>query len=357
MCDCLRPVNPTEYSEDNPNTVPFQPPETAPTSPASRAGEIKHRYIELPVSPERLRGPRNLAWGVILLALAAVAYWLGLYLAGHTVTRLMVASFGTFGLLWILYKLRVLRQRHGTLMAVGMIALFSTLIPFIERGFITLDKLAKTKLSADPAADEISPPPRGVPGQLPRTIIPPPPDAPSTLPEDTIVRELITPPPDPTAGRLVRIKKDTQVTISGRKFLIRAGREFRLKNFADGSVTFLAGELEVTMDYDPDIVTFTGKSRESPEEITKLAMAELKRRYPAVFEPGTPENALFVERKKALDADSPDFFNNPRWPIELGDDLAAEAKWTRADESPDAPSPEKPKAAPSPGNPPPPPEN
>ena len=45
---------------------------------------------------------RNLAWGIALLALAAIGYWLGLYYAGGAATRTLVACLLTFGVVWLL---------------------------------------------------------------------------------------------------------------------------------------------------------------------------------------------------------------------------------------------------------------
>lgn len=331
--------------------MPFQPPANVSGSGTVRAPDPKPRYVELPASPDRFRGPRNLAWGVIFLLLASFVFWMGLYLAGRTALRLMVASFGTFGLLWILYSMRVLRQRHGTLMAVGMVALFAAVIPFAELGFQKLDRLARTRLAGEPdgsSAENLAPPPPAQPGQPVKPEIPPAPEASAPPPSDGIVRELMLPPPDPTAGKLIRVSQDTQVTIGGRQFLIRAGNQFPFKKFADGAVTFLAGEQEVTID--AELVSFTGRSQETPAEITKLAMEELKRRYPGIFEKGTPENEVFVARKKELDEVMPEFFKgNPRWPLDLGEQLAAQEKWPRADRAPEESAPE-PQDAPPPNN-------
>ncbi len=349
------PVNPTQYSEDNPRTVPFQPPASVSGSGTVQAPEPKTKYIELPVSAERLRGPRNLAWGVILLALAALVYWMGLYLAGRGATRLMVASFGTFGLLWILYKLRVLRQRHGTLMAFGIIALFAAVIPFAERGLQNLDALAKSRLAGQPdspSRDDASVPDAATqPAHSAQPRIPPVPNASASPQADDIVRELILPPPDASAKKLVRFTQDAQVVIGGRKFRISAGSRVPFTNFSDGVVTIVANGQEVNIDQ--ELVAFTGKSSETPAEINRLAMEELRRRYPGIFEKGTPENDVFVARTEELKKVVPDFFNNPRWPLELGEQLAAQEKWTRADQPSDDAAPEQPNASPAQESPPP----
>jgi hypothetical protein len=94
--------------------------------------------------------------------------------------------------------------------------------------------------------------------------------------------------------------------------------------------------------------------------MTKLAMDELKKRYPAVFQKDTPENAIFVQRTNELRVELPDFFKNPRWPFELAEELAASEGWKRADQpeaeaapAPPAASPPAPESAPGQEAPPP----
>ncbi|MEQ1854722.1 MAG: hypothetical protein ABMA01_24405 [Chthoniobacteraceae bacterium] len=323
-------MNPTNQIEEAPQGVSPQPPAVNP-----RPGQ--------PADPREIR---NLALGVGLLVLAAIAYWLGLYLAGHSGTRALVASFGTFGLLWLLFKSRVMLQRHGVLVATGAIALFAVAIPFVERAARKVDHLARTRLGGAPVAGSES-----APAAQPATVIaaqPAIPEPPPAPPAEEVVRELVVPPPDSSAGKLIRLKEDAKVVIGGRKFLIRAGNEFPFRKLADGMVTFVAGDEELTLD--SQLVTFTGQSQETPAEITKLAMDELKKRYPGIFQKDAPQNEIFVGRTKELQLELPDFFKNPRWPLELGEQLAAQEGWKRADQpEEDAP----PNAAPQPANPPP----
>jgi hypothetical protein len=311
-------LKPTDQLEDAPRGDSPQPL-------ANAANET------LPARSADPREIRNLSVGVALLLFAALLYWMGFYLAGHSGTRMLVASFGTFGLLWLFFKSRIMLQRHGVLVASGAIALFAVAIPFGERVALKLDHFARTRLGGGPevAQDAVTvPQPAPAPPQVPAAPAPP-----AVPPVDEIVRELVIPPPDPSSGKLIRLKEDANVVIGGRKFFIRAGNEFPFKKLEDGKVTFLAGDEELTLD--SQLVTFTGQSQESPEEITKLAMDQLKRRYPAVFEKDTPQNEIFVGRTRELQMELPDFFKNPRWPLELGDQLAAQEGWQRADQPAD----------------------
>jgi len=269
----------------------------------------------------------SLAFGFGLLFLAAVVFWIGLYLPNHVALRTVAASFGTFGLVWLLFRLRIFTKPHGGLIAVGAVALFSAVVPFIERGLKKLDSVARAGL-ADEVADVAK-----------QGVVPPPPvptvDAPdpkmAAPPVDDVVRELIAPPADPALGRVIRMTQDSQVTIGGRKFLIRAGSQFPLKDFSEGRVTFSAGGQEVTID--AEMVRFIGQSQEKPEDIAKLAMDELRKRYPKVWEKGTHENEVFVERTRELKVELPDLFANPRWPLEIAEQLALQEGWKRADKN------------------------
>jgi hypothetical protein len=298
----------------------------------------------------------NLALGAGLLLSAFLVFWMGLYLANHVALRALVASFGTFALVWVLHRLRIFHRPHGGLIAAGSVALFAAALPFIERGFLTLDRAAKAKLAGEPAKTDSEPantmpvPTRQQPAEIP----PPPTPAP---PEDDIVRELIAPVPDSSVGKIIRVTQEAKVLIGGRKFLIKAGSKFPFRKLEDGTVTFQAGDQEVTID--AEMVTFMGQSKETPEEITKLAGAELMRRYPAIRAEGSPENKLYVARVNALKDEMPDLFKDPHWPIIIGEQLAAHEGWTRADAPPDDTTPpaESPKAPQPPdlGVPPPPP--
>ena len=336
-------VNPNEHSENDPRTVSLQ----HPASSAGLGGRAAPKARDLDPLPgvETPGETKNLVIGVGLLGFALIVFWMGRHLADHVAALTVVASFGTFGLLWVLYRFRVMRQPHGVLLAVGSVALFAAAIPFIDRVLRKLDSAARTHLADEPAASPESRavllPPPVPPQQIAMTEKPAPPPTP---PEDEVVRELIAPPPDPSAGKLIRLKQDALVNIGGRKFKLHKDDEFAFKQFADGKVTFLAGEQEVSVD--ANLVTFTGQSQETPAEIKKLAEQELKKRYPAVFVKSSPENDIFVARTKELEELVPDFFKNPGWPLELGKQIAAQEGWTRADQPAEEKDPAPPKETP-----------
>ena len=89
-------------------------------------------------------------------------------------------------------------------------------------------------------------------------------------------------------------------------------------------------------------VTFTGQSKETPEKITQMAAAEAARRYPALGDKNSPENALLIPRKKELEQDremKEIFFKDHKWPLVLAEQLAEQEHWKRADIPDDATAP------------------
>ena len=307
-----------------------RPPSILQSTPVNKAANGKSTSEEIPADLT------NLALAAGLLLSAFLIFWMGSYLANHVALRTVIASFGTFALVWVLYRLRVFHRPHGGLIAAGSVALFAAALPFIERGFQKLDHAAKTGLGGEPEKADAE-----ITNQLPvptRQTIPEPP-VPTTPPppEDNVVRELTAPALDPTAGKLITIKQDSRVTINGRKFLIREGSQFPYTKFADGTVTFQANGQEVTID--SSVVRFMGVSKETPEVITRLAQAEAMRRYPALADKDSPENQLYLARVIELKSEMPDLTRDPQWPLAIAEQIAASEGWKRADRPDDDTAP------------------
>lgn len=305
-----------------------------PEQPAGNPGSgIASAPVEKPIVPKAAPDGMpadltNLALGAGLLLSAFLIFWMGLYLSNHVALRTLVASFGTFALVWVLYRLRIFHRPHGGLIVAGSVALFAAALPFIERGFQKLDHAAKTGLAGEPEKNSgESAQGLPVPTQANNPGLPPP--TPAAPPEDDTVHELNAPEPDASVGKIILVKQDAKVPIGGKKYLIHAGSKFPFKKLEDGMVTFQAGKQEVTID--AEMVSFVGQSKETPEEITKLAKTELMRRYPAIGVKDSPENQIFVDRINELKTELPDIFRNPRWPLEIGEQLATQEGWKRAD--------------------------
>jgi hypothetical protein len=71
---------------------------------------------------------------------------------------------------------------------------------------------------------------------------------------------------------------------------------------------------------------------ENPEtQAVNRSMIEIRRRYPAIGNEGSPENQAYLEYYKDLERARPDFFDKPDWPVRLGEAVARREGWKRAD--------------------------
>ena len=342
---------PSEYPEDDSRTTPFQA--TASESAVRRAPETKTRYVDVPQSPERAVGPRNLAWGVILLAVAFCAYWFALIFSGHNATRTVIASLGTFGLIWVLYSLRIFRQRHGNFLALSVVLLFGAAMPLVERAFSSLDRLARERLGDENKVVklDVAPPPPNSKTAPPAPVAPeepPPSETPAavTTPDDNVVRELMVPPPAATAKKVIEITEDVEVKIGGRRFLVKKGDTFEFLSIQDGMTTFKAGQDTVSVSSD------VAKFKLTFDQRYALSSQKAMRLYPELREKFSEQNEKFIEATKDLKETLPDFFKTPDWPLNLAQQLAATHGWKSTEEldaeakTPKPEAPEKTEAAP-----------
>ena len=357
-------MKPTEYPEEDARTVPFQPEKERVI--VRRPPDSEAQYVDMPKTAEERKASRNLTWAIVALVLGALAFWMGCYYAGAAAARTLIACLGTFGILWLLANGQVLRQRHGVLLGFALVVLLGAAIPFIEGGARRLDAVARERLAnqseMSPALTVPPPPPTlaTAPPAPPTIPLPPMGDdvtnlartdkkaageksaAAATAPkkpalatkpasDEPGMRELLVPEPDPSAGKVIRLKEDVKVTLDGRPTVIRAGTLAPFKAVSDGQVTFLAGDHEVSIDL--DLVTITGASREKPDDIRKMAQMEAMRRYPKLGESDSKENVLYVARVKELQLDPTMkfIFDDPKWPLVLAEQLAEREGWRRAD--------------------------
>ena len=325
---------PTEYPEDDSRTAPFQVA-AASESSVRRAPEGKTRYVDVPQSPERAVGPRNLAWGVIFLVIALCAYWFARIISVHDATLCLIASLGTCGIAWLFYNLRILRQRNGIFLALSVVLVFGASMPLVERGFSGLDRLARERLGDEPQPaklDVAPPPPPTAKSAPPAPVTPdlPPPaeeDArPPKVVDDGVVRELLVPPPPATAKKVIEITEDVETVIDGRRMLVKKGDTFEFISIKDGQTTFKAGPHMVTVN--SDIATF----KLSFEQINELARKEAVRLYPGIGEKFSEQNEKYVAAARDLADTLPEFKKSPQWPLDLARQLAVAHGWKSVDE-------------------------
>ena len=327
-------MNPTETIPQGTAPVSPEPSAANPGSGISRAPLEKSPRPQTSPAAEGLPADvKNLAIAAGLLSVAFLIFWMGSYLANHVALRAVLASFGTFALVWVLYRLRVFQRPHGGLIAAGAVALFAAAMPFAERAFQKLDRVAKTGLgdeSAKPAGEssaQLPVPTRETAPPAPVASTPSIPGAPQ--PEDETVRELIAPEPPPTAKNIITVTRESQITINGKKYRIHEGSRFPFTKFTDGIVTFQANGQDATIS--SAFVQFTGMSRETPQEITRLAQVEAMRRYPALADKDSEENHLYLARVADLKNVMPELLDDPLWPLVIADKLATAQGWKRAD--------------------------
>lgn len=328
-------MNPTQDIQRDIAPSAFEPPAGKPASgiASAPAQEQTRPKIAAESVPADLS---NLAIGAGLLLSAFLIFWMGLYLANHVALRTLVASFGTFALVWVLYRLRIFHRPHGGLIVAGSVALFAAALPFIEHGFQKLDRAAQAGLAGEPArpagdsAEGLPVPTRQRMSEPPVPTVPAP-------PEDDTIRELLSPALDANAGKIMRVMQDAKVSIGGHNYHISAGTQFPFTKVEDGIVTFRSGGQDVTID--SALVKLGGKSKETPEEIARLAGEELRRRYPMLADKSSPERQILDARITELKVEMPELFKNPRWPLEIGEQLAVQEGWKRADAPADESAP------------------
>ncbi len=337
-------MNPTENIQEGGTPATPEKPAAKPGSGFTRAPLEKSPGSQ--AAPDGVPADvTNLAIAAGLLLSAFLIFWMGSYLANHVALRTLVASFGTFALVWVLYRLRVFHRPHGGLIVAGSVALLAAALPFAERGFQKLDHAAKTGLADDPTKREFEPVEQlPVPNRQTAPAAPASPSAAlpekSTPPEPEPVGELIAPEPPPSATNVIIVMRESEITINGRKYRIHEGSKFPFTKFEDGIVTFQANGQDATIS--GSVVKFTGAPKDTPKEIMQLAQTEAMRRYPALADKNSDENKLYIARAAELKDEMPDLMKDPHWPLIIAEQIAAQEGWKRADMPPDNTAPATP---------------
>jgi hypothetical protein len=153
---------------------------------------------------------------------------------------------------------------------------------------------------------------------------------------DDGIRHLIIAKPSAGAAKVITINQPLRVSLEGQPLIIPAGTVTTYKSLEDGILTFFANDREVqvnTDDIDDKAIKFHGPSQEKPEQLEAVFHAEAMRRYPALAVDGSKENILFGVRwrEMKLDVQMRDSLKDPRWPLNLAEQLAAHEGWVRAD--------------------------
>ena len=319
---------------------PPQAPETPPTE--HREEKVVPRYVQAPALRDHGMGPRNLFWGVVVLFLAFLLSVAGIFMIGAKAMVYVAACLLTFTALFVFSRLHVFRQRNGGFFALAVVCLIGTTFPLVEKGYSTVKTLAALR----PAA--------------------------SSAPTVTLHSQEQGPPlltqsfalPEPQGdGKQVKVVRDTRVVIAGKPFLIKAGDRFPLISSKADQTTFAVRDLLLSLPtpetevLDPSALAkgvgintanpmaqlnspaapaartaananANAKGEEELAEITRQAQQAAMRRYPALAVKDSLENAVFISTYKQLrEANSDEFFADPKWPMVLADMLAKREGW------------------------------
>lgn len=310
--------------------------------------EFQPRYVGVTTWRDRGKGPRNLAWGSVLFALALLLLAWGIQLGGARAFALVTAALLAAGVLFIAARSRLLRQRNGGFLALALVALVSALLVLAEQGSkFALVYGATHRMDAAPG-DVI------VARQVEPEIV-------------ALVDAFHLPPPSSAAAR-VKILRKAKVQIDGRTYLLREGDQFVLTGKNGGEVRFTAGNQQLALGESfvdilapepngdstaqaqnavaiaaappaatppssvaaPQPVTSPVAPVDPLMQITERAQKEAIKRYPGIGVKGSPENLAFAEKYHDLkNAGEDDFFKDPEWPLLIAEEVAAKEGWKR----------------------------
>lgn len=282
--------------------------------------EFAPKYVELPRGQDS--GGRNLRWGLLTLLIAIGLLAWALSSAGPRALMPLAICLATFITLWVIARARLLRQRNGVFLALGIVCLLGALASMVERALPRASKQRVPIADAEATAQTAPPAP------------PAEPEAPLLTKEFSVL-----PPPDSIAH--VEVLQDSPVLVGRKRYLIKAGERFALEEVKANEVFFLANELRVALPVDAVRIVADktpGASMpppppptlpETPVQVTARAQLEAVRRYPALGVKDSPENQLFLEAYRELRNSGSNLLKDPEWPVHLADSLARQEGWAR----------------------------
>jgi hypothetical protein len=341
------------FTPEKPAAAKSQPLPVPPPEPGPRRSEEKDyvpRYVALPRQWERGHGRRNLVGGVIVLVVAVLFLGWALYLAGPGALFTVAACVATATLLHVMARSRLFRQRNGAFVAWAGVCLLGVVLVILHHGWLYV-----TGGSHGRSAD-----------QEPATA--------AHAGETPLLRDAFPSTNDPVSGPVVRVLRDTKVSIDGKPYMAKQGELYPLVDVgvdAHGTsqVRFSVGMQDVLIPkaatevvssdsvpgLDPPADAGKTAASEAPtaparefeppkglpkEEQVLASQREAIRRYPELGRSGSLKNQAFVSAvKEQRHTGAVEFFDDPNWPLNLAEILAEKDGWRRADvaELPPAP--------------------
>jgi hypothetical protein len=330
--------------------------------------EFRPKYLSMPMRRSRGHGFRNLTWGVALLAISAMLFAWGLYLAGPGAAYTVAVSLATAATLYVLARARLFRQRNGNFLAGAIVCLLAVGFVLVQGFWMrTVDGRSAPAVAA--ATDQK---PSG-----PATASAEPP---------ALLDQFKPSPSDLDLGEVAEVLKPTTVNYKGKSWLLRPGELVPVSGMGVGEVRLAIGNDEVKVPsgnvklrvggapatddrpvFPPGGETAgagpgaTGAGAGGGADATQ-SQKEATRRYPALAVKGSPENESCVAAVQELKfTGGGSFFEDPDWPMRLAEMLATREGWTDSEgnrrmpkptaEEPGEPSVEPRGAPPVPGGP------
>ena len=291
------------------------------------------------------KGMRNLLLGALVLVLALGLLGQAIYLAGAEAAIPMGAALLAVVTLFVVSRLRLLRQRNGGFLALGLVCLVAAAFPLARYAWEQASNVTPQPASGSGLARVDESPTDGMP----------------------LLTATFTVPPAEAGTEKFKVLRDFQVEMAdGKTYLIKSGEILPLAERAEGEVRFSADNQKIGLpekmiemvaaEQDPDTsglpvamastqgatagpdMAAAGTSDDAlfgddrpltPAQITERAQKEAIRRYPALGERESPENQLFIETFQELKhTGADDFFADPEWPLHLAD-MLAKRNWQR----------------------------
>jgi hypothetical protein len=328
----------------DPSSEPLRRTFQSVSGPGPRPAEEydeRLRYVSLPTRRSHDHGTRNLVTGVALLIVSVLLMGEAIYLAGPAAAYTVGVAVATAVALYVVARLRLLRQRNGNFLAGAIVCLLAVSCVLVQGVWQRLVQhpeavvagASESKSDATTAAAAPSP------ASLPPLI--------ETYKPARVELE---------AGQVAEVVRPYKVNFDGKSWLLRAGDVFPVNTVAGGKVTLGIGVEEITVPAsmvkvkeplaaEPEPaeknparapgkteVAATGPTATETAKLTEASQREAVRRYPGLAVEGSPENQSFREMVSELKVSGrAHFFDDPEWPVRLAEILASREGWVDAD--------------------------
>ena len=261
--------------------------------------------------------------------LSALLFGWALYLAGPGAAYTLAGVLAAGGVLYVLARARVFRQRNGVFLAGAIVCFLGVFLVLVQQAWLAATHPAKAAARAETAAAPAqASAPAGTPPPLP-----------------ALVEAFKPSPAELESGSVAKVLRTLNVEVEGKLYRLRTGDVLPVAGMSANEVRLAAGTQEVGVPpaavevseprgftpprREPDpAARSTDTGGKDAEKATLRSHQEAMKKYPALAQKGSPENQSFVEAYRELKyAGGASFFEDPEWPMRLADQLAAREGW------------------------------